>query len=1209
MRTDHLSDLLTSAHATLTAEEALRQRPGVLLGVSAEAQTTLETLDLRSVFDLAASRVFATATRLLAAHRDPTSAEARLNAVPADAVDPPPGIPASELATQPIAILKGIGAERGAQIAAALDVVTVRDLALWRPYLAAKAILDSVFFPERRPDFDPDAPPDLLPRSGDYPTERIFFKKLLIDAAAPAQATTPLEQAPPIDLGLAFAAPIGFPRMATGGLLTFSQSWFSEGLTLGQLLHSTSLAPGESTRIAMIDWSRRTRAATTEEISETERLANTMDHSRSISEVTNATAQEFQTGASQTSSSSESRQSGGGFGLDFGIGGIGGSSSSASSTTEAMSVSSSFGTRDLAASYAQQINDRSQQNASSVRNRRASIVREVSQEEHEQISTRVVTNYNHMHALSIQYYEVVQAFRVTTQLERAERCLFVPLQLLDFNDAAVVDRWRSVLAEVALTLSARRQLTVEYGVVEIIPLTPRVTPGRIVVTSLVNATRVTRAADGAGPAARDGDASEAPDVAVSTPWANGSRYDRGPANSTATVLAVKGWDVDQLNRLGWSTGRVTVRQGSDSVFVSDEALVLGFALEEGQALRFQVRRRDAGEVVAQEQTPTAYLFREPVPLAELLSISVQNGADRELKTSLVLHLNVAGTVMPLDVPIALKPGGATSRAQECVRFGGVRAARDLMDHLEANRLYYSQAVFRTLDSATLAAVLARYTYRSLPLVQLVDQPPVAVTANCLVFRVNVPTEGEPEDAHWAAEQAEWKRWLARRGLERPVPRSEIIPLPSGGVFAEAVLGRFNAAEKIDLKRFWNWQDSPIPLTASEIAPIQAGSRAEAEDLKPGQLSAPMVNIQTPTALPEPTGLAAILTAIQNGNMFRDMSGLAQTTALAQAALQATAAGATAAGQQAGQNLKTVVDATTERMRIAGQLLSGMTASGGASPPGKGTVTERGGELNEARTIDAQRAERGAEGVHTTDIPPAVFAADSSGAATEAPRTTYEDIFRDQAAGPAGQIKNLLAAILQQGGGAGAGSGSGSVQSSLTWTVQVTCEFLILGPLHAGGDDTFSDGDIRVVLKQYDIPNGTELVVWDSGYTTPPSNTIRSSRHQPPKYNLLDIEAWVRFANGWSYLGVLPFYPSGAQKGTSLDVTLALTVHVQSKHHEQTVSATDIDAAAAAVRAFLIHREHISEKMIFAGLYSDVGGGSFKIELDYFTGKIFVEVKP
>ena len=110
-------------------------------------------------------------------------------------------------------------------------------------------------------------------------------------------------------------------------------------------------------------------------------------------------------------------------------------------------------------------------------------MREVSQSEHETISTRVVTNYNHMHALTVQYYEVVQAFRVTTQLEQAERCLFVPLKLLDFADAKVVERWREVLARGALSLRVQRQLTVEYGVVEMIPQTPRVTPGRIFVSA------------------------------------------------------------------------------------------------------------------------------------------------------------------------------------------------------------------------------------------------------------------------------------------------------------------------------------------------------------------------------------------------------------------------------------------------------------------------------------------------------------------------------------------------------------------------------------------------------------------------------------------------------------------------------------------------------------------------------------------------------
>ena len=75
-----------------------------------------------------------------------------------------------------------------------------------------------------------------------------------------------------------------------------------------------------------------------------------------------------------------------------------------------------------------------------------------------------------------------------------------------------------------------------------------------------------------------------------------------------------------------------------------------------------------------------------------------------------------------------------------------------------------------------------------------------------------------------------------------------------------------------MTRFWNWQDSPIPITAPDIAPLQLGSRAQEEDLKAGNFSQPLVNIVSPTSLPEPTGMAAALQTIANGNMFRDMSG-------------------------------------------------------------------------------------------------------------------------------------------------------------------------------------------------------------------------------------------------------------------------------------------------------------------------------------------------
>ena len=87
----------------------------------------------------------------------------------------------------------------------------------------------------------------------------------------------------------------------------------------------------------------------------------------------------------------------------------------------------------------QRVNDRTEQHATSVRNRRASSVREVSETEHNDVSTRIVANYNHMHALSIQYYEVVQVYRVSVQLNKFERTIFLPFQLIDFTAADAME--------------------------------------------------------------------------------------------------------------------------------------------------------------------------------------------------------------------------------------------------------------------------------------------------------------------------------------------------------------------------------------------------------------------------------------------------------------------------------------------------------------------------------------------------------------------------------------------------------------------------------------------------------------------------------------------------------------------------------------------------------------------------------------------------
>jgi hypothetical protein len=71
----------------------------------------------------------------------------------------------------------------------------------------------------------------------------------------------------------------------------------------------------------------------------------------------------------------------------------------------------------------------------------------------------------------------------------------------------------------------------------------------------------------------------------------------------------------------------------------------------------------------------------------------------------------------------------------------------------------------------------------------------------------------------------------------------------------------------------------------------------------------------------------------------------------------SAQGATAVGEQAAQNLKTVVDANTERLRIAAAVAtggaSGLAGAGGGpgSRPAK-NVTEEGARLNFARDLDA-----------------------------------------------------------------------------------------------------------------------------------------------------------------------------------------------------------------------------------------------------------------
>src|SRR5436190_3139182 len=117
------ADFVRSGYTARTVDAMLRAPVTALLGVSSAAGAALQPIGITSVFDLAASRIFNAARRLaaIADDRDRSEPENRLGVVASDIVDRPADIALADLATQPVAILRGVGPAQAPALSAALD--------------------------------------------------------------------------------------------------------------------------------------------------------------------------------------------------------------------------------------------------------------------------------------------------------------------------------------------------------------------------------------------------------------------------------------------------------------------------------------------------------------------------------------------------------------------------------------------------------------------------------------------------------------------------------------------------------------------------------------------------------------------------------------------------------------------------------------------------------------------------------------------------------------------------------------------------------------------------------------------------------------------------------------------------------------------------------------------------------------------------------
>ena len=229
-----------------------------------------------------------------------------------------------------------------------------------------------------------------------------------------------------------------------GHLLHFKQVWYADGYSLGDLLYSLPLAPGQKKLVSVVDWERREQASRREDTFASEGLIASLSRDRDLSEVVTGALSESARGGSKsttagvgvgTGAAGNGSYQGFNFGALLGIsGGYGESNSSAWQDSA----------RDLSSTSLQGLRDRTLQSASAVRSLRSTVVQTASQGEAVTATTEVVANHNHCHAITIQYFEVLRHLKVAHELADVQECLFVPLPMSVFDRNKAL-RWRQSL--------------------------------------------------------------------------------------------------------------------------------------------------------------------------------------------------------------------------------------------------------------------------------------------------------------------------------------------------------------------------------------------------------------------------------------------------------------------------------------------------------------------------------------------------------------------------------------------------------------------------------------------------------------------------------------------------------------------------------------------------------------------------------------------
>ena len=655
------------------------------------------------------------------------------------------------------------------------------------------------------------------------------------------------------DVPAGFGVPPGFKAAYVDD---YKVSWFSLGHSLGEILYSLPLAPGETVKLAVIDWSWDSLTKRDETTKLTEEVLHQTHRDRTITETVKAGLKELQHGSSFMGGTASAAGASGG--ANLGVVGLG----AAVGNTWSLggSTATSDGSRDLAAENVQRLNDSFSQASSSQREFNSTVVIQARQEEKESIQTRTFSNYNHSHTLTVLYYEVLRHYRVTVEWVRRRPAVLVKMS----------QKLPGVLT-VNVLLGRRYRL-------EPFLLDPKL--------------------------------SAAFDAAAR--FALGEEKLKRETNKWAANT--------QTNDPGAKAFVKLIAQFTTTDDDTSEPVFVVLHLHDGRTFEFQCDGAgDEGTSPEFEKTLPVVINWNQIKGIEVKLKDINSGGDWEETNILITMvtaanervniladagtrtLDDAGGSTGLLLSMQPPPATTTTVGPKPQRIDFVSAEDDLavqslIAHIEANRTYYNSVLMLATDPNTIAI-----EFESTPwtagqfMADHVDPTPLDVFGSyvayplakqlttvddTVVVDIAAALNGnDPARRQWALERLAAMSDEDRQSVLERLPlasaKSERLnTMATRGVFAEGKLGHCNVSEEIDNTRFWDWQTSPIPIQAPDIAAVQPVTPTPQQQpgTTPTAFPSSLVNIVNPSSAPDPAGLAAALNVLGTPNIFRDMSG-------------------------------------------------------------------------------------------------------------------------------------------------------------------------------------------------------------------------------------------------------------------------------------------------------------------------------------------------